>query len=327
MSSGSSQTTRDGLDGSSEPTFLVKLYRFLAYRLLISNDLLTRLYISILRLFSSNGLVLRNVNGHDMYLKLADPGISRTLIMHNLPYFSGRHEKEMTDVFCEEVTEGMTMVEIGANIGYYTLIAADEFGPSGTVHAIEPVPENHEILRKNLEINGYGDIATHNLAISDSEGETEMILTEESNWGSIVDPDEGNVSQHRREKMREKREGSITVPTTTVDKFVSETLTDDVDVFRMDIEGAEEQAIAGMAETLQSASAPCKLFIEIHNNAFDEPEEKFGPMLDTILDAGFVPKLMVVNSERTEIGADVFREEFFDYDDKCPHVLFEKRSD
>lgn len=64
----------------------------------------------------------------------------------------------------------MTIFDIGANIGYYTLLAESLVGPEGRVFAFEPHPENYEKLKENIEVNGYTNCYLINKAVSDKSG-------------------------------------------------------------------------------------------------------------------------------------------------------------
>jgi FkbM family methyltransferase len=68
------------------------------------------------------------------------------------------------------VKEGMVVVDIGANIGYYTLIAAKLVGKSGIVYVFEPMPSNYECLCKNIEVNGYTNVVLIQKAVSNKYG-------------------------------------------------------------------------------------------------------------------------------------------------------------
>lgn len=86
-----------------------------------------------------------------------------------------------TTKFLESLLKpGMTVVDIGARFGYYSLIAAAAVGPDGRVHAIEADPRNFEILQKNVDINGFGSaftqtIHTHRITLLDAKGLSALI--------------------------------------------------------------------------------------------------------------------------------------------------------
>ena len=103
-----------------------------------------------------------------MYLKLNDAGISRELAL------LGVHEPIATRLLNQQIKSGMRVIEIGANIGYYTLIAANLVGESGKIYAIEPEPANYALLTKNVEVNGYKNVIPIQKAISNEIGTSKL---------------------------------------------------------------------------------------------------------------------------------------------------------
>ena len=94
-----------------------------------------------------------NVHNYRMIVDLNDPGISRTLI-----HF-GTREKDHIYILNKELSSGSVIIDLGANIGYYTLMEANIVGNDGYVYALEPSPSNVDMLRKNISLNNYDGIA------------------------------------------------------------------------------------------------------------------------------------------------------------------------
>jgi len=92
-----------------------------------------------------------HVMGHKMYLA-QNRYVSKQLVRH------GIHEKNETNLVKSKIKEGEIVVDIGANIGYYTLIFAKLVGTSGKVFAFEPEPHNFHLLQKNLKANSYQNV-------------------------------------------------------------------------------------------------------------------------------------------------------------------------
>jgi len=127
---------------------------------------------------------------------------------------------------------GQTFIDIGANIGYYTLIAARLVGPAGKIYAFEPDPDNFALLKKNVEQNGYRNVVLVNKAVSDKTRSTRLYLSE------------SNRGDHRLYDSRDGRK-SIAVHAASLDDFF---LNRDktIHLIKMDIQGAEARALAGM---------------------------------------------------------------------------------
>ena len=84
-----------------------------------------------------------------MFLDLQDRGISRTLLLF------GERELEHKKMLEEVLEPGMSVLDIGANIGYYALMELNLIGKTGNLIAVEPSPSNVDLLKRNLSLNGY----------------------------------------------------------------------------------------------------------------------------------------------------------------------------
>lgn len=85
-------------------------------------------------------------------------------------YWLGSYENEKVKIFKKFVKKGRVVFDIGANVGYYSLLAANLVGPSGKVFAFEPLRSNFEHLKKNADINFYRNIFPFEVAVSDKSG-------------------------------------------------------------------------------------------------------------------------------------------------------------
>lgn len=91
--------------------------------------------------------------------------------------FDGFWESWVTVAFMKMLEPGMTVVNVGANIGYYTLIAASMVGHTGKVYAFEPCKGNFELLNANVGVNGYTDrVKTFECAVSDTNGKAPLMI-------------------------------------------------------------------------------------------------------------------------------------------------------
>ena len=189
-------------------------------------------------LLASDDLILKEVQGQKMYLDLRDYRVAEGLFQE------GILEKGTTRLFYELVDEGMTVIDIGANIGYFTLIAAKLVGPSGKIFAFEPDPYNYALLKRNVKINGYDNVFLVQKAISDKVGNTKLFL----------DP-----LRERSSILYQCGKEMIVVDTTTLDEFLADKGCF-VDIIKMDIEGAETLALQGGEKTIKENNV--KLIME-----------------------------------------------------------------
>jgi len=184
------------------------------------------------RLVIAEDLVLMEVEGSKMYLRPREHTFATSLLLGKA------YEKFETDLFKEVVGEGMVVIDCGANIGYYTLLAARLVGDKGKVFAFEPEPSNYALLVKNIEANGYGNVVPARKAVSDRTGSIKLSLADDPSGHSL-----GRIAQ-------EHARGVIAVDSITLDKFLGQNITP-VDVIKMDIEGAEMRAIEGMNNVIR----------------------------------------------------------------------------
>lgn len=89
---------------------------------------------------------------------------------------NGVWEKFQTKLFRENIKKGMTVVDVGAHIGYYTLLAAKLVGSKGKVFAFEPNKDRFQLLLKNVKINGFKNIVCINKAVVDKSGQMELLI-------------------------------------------------------------------------------------------------------------------------------------------------------
>lgn len=163
---------------------------------------------------------------------------------------SGIYERETTNYFLKNVSEGDVVLDIGANIGYFTLIFASLVGTSGKVFSFEPEPSNFEILTKNVITNNFENVELHNVAVSDHTGEIELYLSEKA------------AGQHRIYKSKDVGENHIKVKTVKLDELLNKNLfSDKISFLKIDAEGSEFGILKGM-ETILSQNKNIKLVME-----------------------------------------------------------------
>lgn len=130
---------------------------------------------------------------------------------------------------------GDTVVDVGANIGHYTLIAADSVGKEGKVIAIEPDKVNCEYLRKNLVLNSVFHVEIHECAVGAVEEEKVLFLSD-INVGDHRTWDDGKGRKQNKVKQ------------TTIDKIVDGRK---VDLIKIDVQGAELSVLQGARKTIK----------------------------------------------------------------------------
>ena len=211
----------------------------------------------------STKLVSRKIHGYKMFLNPADTGLSRQLILF------GTREELQTTIVKKWLNPGMTIVEIGANLGYYTLMEASLIGESGKIYAIEPIEENLDLLKRSMFANHYENrIELYHLAISDADGIAQIAKTKSSN-GCTMFLNDGERSDYARNNLDKRIKEIISVNTMTLDNFLRNKHMPDL--IRMDVEGYETKIIKGMVKTLEDSKSGTKIFLEIHSALYKDP--------------------------------------------------------
>lgn len=178
----------------------------------------------------------RTAYGFEILLPAWDSGIviaaSNGRILH----------PRLTEIFGAVIQPGDTFIDGGANMGFYSLLAARALKGDGRVISFEPDPRNIPILHSNIEINGLEALVRiEPKALSDRECELDFWGAPENTWGGSLVELPGTESRQYR------------VSATTLDQYVISTNLDSVDIIKLDIEGAEPFALRGMRQALQTA--------------------------------------------------------------------------
>ncbi|TRZ92793.1 MAG: FkbM family methyltransferase [Dehalococcoidia bacterium] len=169
-----------------------------------------------------------NIHGSPVLINVRDNGIGSKMFLQG-GYASGRISE-----IRKAVKEGDTVIDIGANIGYFTVLLANLVGPEGKVYAFEPDPRNFHLLQRTVERNGWSHVTIEQKAVSNKVGE--FLLYQSPSWaGSALTPCD-HVSV-------------VKVQVITLDEFLSDE--HNVSFVKMDMDGSEPLAISGMTQLIQ----------------------------------------------------------------------------
>lgn len=192
----------------------------------------------------ATGLPVADVLGHRMVLH--DPARDRFIAPSLLR--TGCFEPFQTELVVNEVRPGDTALDLGAHVGYYTLLLARLVGPKGKVAAFEPDPDNFALLKRNVEINGYANVELVNAAVEDRPGRRRLFRSSD------------NAGDHRLHDSPGEPRPAVDVDTVTVDDVLRE-WRGGVDFVKVDVQGSEGAALDGMAGVL-ARSARVKVVVE-----------------------------------------------------------------
>jgi FkbM family methyltransferase len=161
-----------------------------------------------------------------------------------------KYEEGTVRLFERLLEPGMGVVDVGAHVGFFTLIAARLVGPTGRVYAFEPEPLNYALLSANIQKNGYSNILAVQKALANSSGPRQLFISSLDN---------GSHSLYRGRG----RQGKETLPieATTLDAFLATQEWPRVALVKIDVEGAELSVLEGMSRLLGGSHVP-RLIIE-----------------------------------------------------------------
>lgn len=215
------------------------------------------------------------IQGHKMFLH------PKTTLDYTL---EKDHEPFETEIIEKHVKPGDVVVDVGANIGYYTLIFARLVGKEGRVFAFEPDPDNFALLKKNVEVNGYKNVIIEQKAVSDKSGQIKLYLNPE------------NVGMHRIYRSNYAHE-SIQVESITLDDYFNN-FDRKIDLVKMDIEGAEISAFKGMRSLAQN-NPDLKIVTEFVPAFISEFNYKSEDFLELLAQSGFI--LYEIDSDEKKV--------------------------
>jgi FkbM family methyltransferase len=219
------------------------------------------------------------IYSYRMLLDLEDKGISRTLLLF------GERELEHKIMLERVLRPGMTVLDIGANIGYYALMELGMIGRSGTLIAVEPSPSNIELLRRNLALNNWTGIEVHQAAMSDKSGQRAFFMSEMSNLNTFHDT--GTGALHLKGT-------TIEVETTTIPTIMAGR---PLDLVRMDVEGHEVEVLSGLLPSVERGEMAPMIIFETHLSRYGADHDIEAP-LRRMFACGYRVALAGSSSER-----------------------------
>jgi len=185
----------------------------------------------------------------------------------------GVYERPETRFFLSVCRPGMTYLDIGANIGYYTALAARRVGSQGRVIAVEPDPECYEYLAKTVAANGFLNVDLVPKAASESIGVATLYRNFLNRGDNRLYPNKLAIGRH-------------TVETVTVDALLLQLGVTSVDLIKIDIQGFEGHALAGMERTLNQ-DKPMIILSEFWPQGLEDANTSPMCVLNIVADKGF----------------------------------------
>ena len=168
---------------------------------------------------------------------------------------------------------GDTMIDVGANAGLHSVVAARAVGPRGRVIAFEPIAREQALLRHNLALNMLENVTIVPSAVSDRTGSARFAVADDGALSSLAQ------NKHPWQRISAWQD----VPVTTLDDYIAREHTGPVAFLKIDVEGAERHVLAGAARTLADNPGITVLFeaLDVTTAGFGYTAHEFLQSLQT----------------------------------------------
>ncbi len=258
--------------GYDRAAWMNDLHHKLSYRL---HKLLPKFGITGIQKVQVPGM-----SGRFMYVRAEDGGVAHQLIVYR------EYEPYESKLVREYLKPGMIVYNIGANLGYYTLVTSECVGVEGKVFAFEPAPENFELLTRTVSENKLNNVELFPSAVGAAKGSATLSLSRT------------NSGDHQLQSVPTREH--VVVDVLSIDAFISDghALPDAI---IMDVQGAEFDVLRG-ASALLAGKAPLILFTEFWPRGLDERQPNGAKeMLNLLCNSGF--QISVIDEKRRMVKA------------------------
>lgn len=154
----------------------------------------------------------------------------------------GTYEVPIQNIFTQHLKPGNVFYDIGANVGFFSIIAAKLVGDKGKVYAFEPGEGNANSIRHNARLNNFNHIEVIEKAVSHTSGEGQLLLAKYSGGHALATAD-----------APPDLAGEVTVDLVSIDDLIAQNKIAPPNFVKIDVEGAELDVLKGMTETIKTA--------------------------------------------------------------------------
>jgi FkbM family methyltransferase len=208
-------------------------------------------------------------NGIKMYFDPTDP--------HLLDIIDGKDPEQIVkEIFLENISSGDVVIDVGANIGDYTLIASRKVGTSGNVLAFEPLSETFSILKRNLQLNEIVHCKTFQKAVGEKPDIVDLYKNNASGTMGHLD------STLNGQNLIKKGETEVI----TIDDMLNSNNIKNVNMMKIDVEGFEHEVLLGCIQSFKEKKIK-KILCEIHFKYLESKNKSAETIYDLLRTYGF----------------------------------------
>ena len=216
---------------------------------------------------------------------------------HN--YFEPDYELNNINFINNYLSEGMTVIDIGAHIGLLSVIMAKKVKPTGNVYSFEPTPSTFKLLEKTIGLNDLSEVISPNqAAVADKKGTTFFYVTD------IEAHNSNSLSDNKRDYGNEHK---IEVQLVSVDEFAAEKMLQKIDFIKIDAEGAEYSVLRGCENTLKKDKP--KMILALHPSSITNFGNNLAQIWDFLESFGYS---VIYKSEKIDKPFFTAQDDLFD---------------
>lgn len=191
----------------------------------------------------------------------------------------GDYELPVQHALASLVQRGDVCYDIGANLGFFSVLLGRMVGAEGSVYAFEPVPANVSMIERNARLNGLENIRVKRVALTRADGEAELLLA--CHVGGAVLKSAGTPPD---------LSGILMVQTASIDSLISRAQIEFPDIVKIDVEGAEMDVLLGMEGLLQEKSPI--VVLELDDEKLEVCEKKVAACRDFLEHLGYRTEIL-----------------------------------
>ncbi len=177
-------------------------------------------------------------------------------------YYFGVWEPNLTALIESRLKLGDCFVDVGANVGYFSLLGSKLVGPSGKVVSIEAIPRTFELLSANMDANSAANVRAMNVAVWDKEEDLTFFVSRD-----VVDCTSTAIPSLAEGRGLSER---CVVRAAPLSLLLNQAEIASARLIKIDVEGAERQALAGLGQILSRGRKDLEVVIEVSIDAFDD---------------------------------------------------------